>query len=180
MRDLVDNQKFTCKDNFCIDAIIIVLIISVLVSISAILGTIYGVKYSESFKFVPDGILLLIGLLGPSIGLIALCVSSLHQNKTCIFSINNSTVSLNGKRRGEKISIERKTEEIKCIVIKNFMRIKDIVLVDAVGEIGHWASSMNGEFIKIRYSSNRLKALKKYLPNCPVKYSANTNMNELF
>lgn len=178
MKDLIKKQYFICKDNYCVDAIIGLLVFGILVGVSVIFGTVYGVCVND-MQFIPDGLGLLLGFLSTSVGIITFSAYTVYKNKTCIFTIDNSKITLKGKRRGENVNIERNHEDIKSIVIKTFNRSSTIVLVDTIGELGYYAASRNGQFIKIAYSKKRLNAIKSYLPNCPIIYSENANMGEL-
>ncbi len=175
MRD--SQQEFRCRDNYSVDALIILLIFGCIVLVSTILGVVCGIAYGK-ITFIMDGLIIIIifGICG--IGLIILCGYALLRCKTTVFTINDREVKLIGKKMGKDVCIERNIENIQRIVIKIFRKIKVIVLVDNIGKMGRLAASQNGEYIKIQYSRNRLNAVKKFLLNCPIEISHNTELGE--
>ncbi len=179
MKEANKKQQFTCKDNYLIEVYLGMLIFGILIGVSVIFGVTYGVC-NNYLMFVPGGLFLLIWFLTLSIFSIVFSTYMLCKNKTCIFSIDNSRITLVGKRYGENLCIERNIEDIKSIVIKSFRKYPSIIFVDTIGELGKSPKTLNGQFIKINYSKRRLENIKKYLPECPIRYSDNTTMDELF
>lgn len=170
-------QEFVCKDNYAREVLIGCLVFGCLICVSAIIGVAIGLVFNDIS--VVDSIMVLLGSETCGIVLIALCSYSLCTSKTTLFTINNETIKLIGKKHREDVNIERRIEDIQCIVVKLFRKVRSIVLVDNIGEIGYWAASQNGEFIKIQYSKKRLNEIKRFLPNCPVIFSDNTEFGEL-
>lgn len=171
-------QEFSCKDNYTVDAIIVLLLFGVLVFASTIIGVVCGVVY-DRISFIIDGLMYIITFGTCGVGLIIFCGYALSQCKTTIFTINDSEVKLIGKKLGKEVYIERSIENIQRIVIKIFRKIKVIVLVDDIGKVGRFAASQNGEYIKIQYSRKRLDKIKRFLPNCPIEISSNTDLGRL-
>lgn len=89
--------------------------------------------------------------------------------KNCYLVIDCNTVRIENKK-GDYVLAERNLQDIKKIVIlhtpNNYSTTKTIVLVDDIGRFGKGLSTHSGEYIKLKYSKEKLENIQQFLPHC--------------
>lgn len=171
MKNKSKNSEYKCFNENVIIVLYILSLMMMLSSISICIAV--SAIWIDTGGFIFDGIICFSIFAFPLSLMSILIYAKLRGTKQGVFKINKDFCELNFKFKGENIYIKRNLAEIKRIEIRDFsetLRAVSIVFIDNTGVLGENALTKNGEYIKIHYTKQRLKQIKKYLPELAVNY----------